>query len=79
MRPLNGSVLTIMGILVLALSARVACATAVQDLVRIKGHERNVLTGMGIVVGLNGTGDTSKDSFIAARPYASCSRIWETR
>jgi flagellar P-ring protein precursor FlgI len=25
---------------------------------------------MGIVVGLNGTGDTAKDSFVAARPYA---------
>jgi flagellar P-ring protein precursor FlgI len=67
---MNGSVLTILGTLVLALSARSASATAVQDLVRLKGHERNVLTGMGIVVGLNGTGDTSKDSYIAARPYA---------
>lgn len=47
-----------------------AFATNVQDLVRIKGLERNVLTGMGIVIQLNGTGDSSKDSFIAARPYA---------
>lgn len=45
-------------------------ATTIQDLVRIKGQERNVLTGMGIVVGLNGTGDSSKASFVAARPYA---------
>jgi flagellar P-ring protein precursor FlgI len=70
MRPTHGSATIIPGSLVLALCARVAVATAVQDLVRIKGHERNVLTGMGIVVGLNGTGDTSKDSYIAARPYA---------
>jgi flagellar P-ring protein precursor FlgI len=55
---------------VIALGADSAEGTTVQDLVRIKGLERNVLTGMGIVVGLNGTGDKSKDSFIAARPYA---------
>jgi flagellar P-ring protein precursor FlgI len=57
------------GVLV-ALCARSAVATAIQDLVRIKGHENNILTGMGIVVGLDGTGDTSKDSVVAARPYA---------
>src|SRR5689334_22917848 len=57
---------------VIALGAMNAAvrATTVQDLVRIKGQERNVLTGMGIVIGLSGTGDTSKDSFVAARPYA---------
>lgn len=57
---------------VLALGAIAAdvCATSIQDLVRIKGHERNVLTGMGIVIGLNGTGDNSKDSLLAVRPYA---------
>lgn len=55
---------------VVALSARVAHGTSVQDLVRLKGHEPVVLTGMGIVVGLNGTGDESKDSLVAARPYA---------
>ena len=70
MRRLSMDVLVLFGSVVLALSARVAPATAVHDLVRIKGHERNVLTGMGIVVGLNGTGDKSKDSYIAARPYS---------
>ncbi len=57
----------------LALSASIAPlarATSIQDLVRIKGQERNVLTGLGIVVALPGTGDKSKDSFAAARPYA---------
>ncbi len=54
---------------VLALCAESAPATAVQDLVRVKGHEKNILVGMGIVVGLNGTGDTSKSSFVAARPF----------
>lgn len=55
---------------VIALCATSAHATQVQDLVRIKGHERNVLTGMGIVIGLDGTGDEGKDSMVAARPYA---------
>lgn len=55
---------------ILAPSADIACATSVQDLVRLKGHEPVILTGMGIVVGLNGTGDESKDSLVAARPYA---------
>ena len=55
---------------VLAPGAAPARATTVQDLVRIKGHERNVLAGMGIVIGLDGTGDTSDDSFVAARPYS---------
>jgi flagellar P-ring protein precursor FlgI len=62
--------LLIITALVLALGAGIATATSIQDLVRIKGHEENVLVGMGIVVGLNGTGDKSKDSYVAARPYA---------
>lgn len=58
----------------LALGANSARATSVQDLVRLKGHEPVILTGMGIVVGLNGTGDRSKDSLVAARPYAELLR-----
>lgn len=53
-----------------ALPARFVLATSIQDLVRIKGQERNVVTGLGIVIGLPGTGDKSKDSMVAARPYA---------
>ena len=59
----------VLTVVVIALSARMAHATTIQDLVRIKGHERNTLVGLGIVVGLNGTGDRSKDSMVAARPY----------
>lgn len=55
---------------ILALAAAPARATTVQDLVRIKGLERNVVQGMGIVVGLNGTGDNSKRSEVTARAYA---------
>lgn len=51
-------------------SAGVAHATKIQDLVRIKGHEENVITGLGLVIGLDGTGDKTKDSYIAARPMA---------
>ncbi len=61
--------LAIMGA-VPAPGARDAAATTIQDLVRIKGHERNVLTGLGIITGLDGTGDTSRSSYVAARPYA---------
>lgn len=59
---------------VLALGATPAAATNIQDLVRIKGHERNILTGMGIVIGLDGTGDQARDSLVAARPYAELLR-----
>lgn len=60
----------ITGAAVLALSAGAASATTVQDLARVKGHERVVLTGLGIVIGLDGTGDSVKDSLVAARPVA---------
>ena len=59
---------------VLALGASAATATTVQDLIRLKGHEDNVITGMGIVIGLNGTGDTHRGSLIAARPYGELLR-----
>jgi len=59
----------IVGGAVVALCARGACATSVQDLVRIQGKGRVILQGMGIVVGLPGTGDSSKDSYVAARPF----------
>ena len=65
--------LRVIGCAVLAASALLAPsarATSIQDLVRIKGQERNVITGLGIVVALPGTGDKSKDSYVAARPYA---------
>lgn len=42
------------------LAAGEAAAVQVQEIVRIKGSERNKLVGMGLVVGLNGTGDGSK-------------------
>ncbi len=57
-------------LIILALSAEMTVATTLQDLVRLRGHDRVVLQGLGIVVGLEGTGDNSKDSLVAVRPYA---------
>jgi flagellar P-ring protein FlgI len=54
---------------VFARGGQEARATTVQDLARVKGMEENVFTGLGIVVGLDGTGDKGKDSLVAARPY----------
>ena len=59
---------------IVALGATTAHATTIQELVRIKGHEQNVITGMGLVIGLNGTGDQSSQALIAARPYAELLR-----
>ena len=70
MRMQAGRLLLTISSAVLALGASTATGTTIQDLVRIKGHEHNVLTGLGIVIGLDGTGDTAKRSLVAARPYA---------
>lgn len=54
----------------LAASATPASAVQVQDLVRVKGSETSKLVGMGLVVGLKGTGDGGK--FLPAmRPLAA--------
>ncbi len=42
--------------------ATVRADLRVRDICRVKGQERNVLHGIGIVVGLNGTGDTNSAS-----------------
>jgi len=44
-----------------------AWATDVQSMVRVKGLEQNELTGMGLIVGLAGTGDSTKRSLHIAR------------
>ena len=46
--------------LVLMLVCSSASAVQVQDLVRVKGAESSRLIGMGLVMGLNGTGDGAK-------------------
>ncbi len=62
------------GVAIVALGATTAHATTIQELVRIKGHENNVLTGMGLVIGLNGTGDDARQALLAARPYGELFR-----
>jgi len=47
-----------------------AFAVQVQDIVRVKGSESNKIIGMGLVVGLNGTGDGGK-FMPAMRPLAN--------
>lgn len=64
----------LMMVLVVQASASYAYSASIQDLVRIKGLEDNTVMGLGLVTGLDGTGDTSRDSFIAARPYAELLR-----
>jgi len=51
---------TILTLAIVAVLASAAQGVQVQDLVRIKGSETTKLTGMGLVVGLRGTGDGAK-------------------
>lgn len=59
--------------LVLAVALAVAPAARAGDLqeyVRLKGYEGNRLVGVGLVYGLNKTGDSMKDSTVTSQPYA---------
>ncbi len=47
-----------------------ARAGDLQEYVRLKGYEGNRLTGLGLVYGLDKTGDSMKESTITAQPYA---------
>ncbi len=49
--------------------ASTARATSVQELVRLQGQGESVLQGLGLVIGLPGTGDSGQD-LIVARPLA---------
>lgn len=57
-----------------AFAARPAVAGELQDFVRLRGLEGDTLVGLGLVTGLNGTGDSMKDSSIAGQPYAQLLR-----
>jgi len=46
-----------------------ASADTIKDLVRIEGTQENVLFGLGLVFGLNGTGDSGQD-LVTVRPLA---------
>jgi flagellar P-ring protein precursor FlgI len=57
-------------LVVLLVGSAATQAVQIQDLVRIKGAETNKLVGMGLVVGLRGTGDGGKFA-PAMRPLAA--------
>lgn len=57
--------------LLCAMLARPALAGQIQDYVRLRGLEGDKLIGLGLVVGLDGTGDSMKDSSIAGQPYSA--------
>ena len=73
-RPWAALAALLLGILCAAIPARPADAGQIQDFVRVRGLEGDVLVGMGLVVGLDGTGDSMKDSMIAGQPYAQLVR-----
>ena len=45
--------------LLLAIAMPAAASTRLKNICRVKGQEENVLRGMGLVVGLNGTGEAN--------------------
>lgn len=51
----------VLALVLVSLAAPTAPAIQIKDIVRQKGAEYNVLTGMGLVIGLNGTGDGDFD------------------
>lgn len=58
---------TLVLLFVTAMSAR---GTTVRDVCRIKGQGSSVLQGLGLVVGLNGSGDSGEE-LVMARPLAA--------
>ena len=55
----------LLALIVTAAHPGVASATSVQELTRIKGHGESVLQGLGLVVGLPGTGDSGEELAVA--------------
>jgi flagellar P-ring protein precursor FlgI len=45
--------------LLIGLTAQASASTRLKNICRVKGQEENVLRGMGLVVGLNGTGEAN--------------------
>jgi flagellar P-ring protein precursor FlgI len=65
MRRTLNTILIICALLAHTMLARAAFATSVKDLTRIDGQGESVLRGVGLVIGLQGTGDSTKDLQIA--------------
>jgi len=54
-------------------SAHAGATSRIKDLANIEGVRQNQLIGYGLVVGLNGTGDTLTTS---PSPSSRCKRCW---
>lgn len=52
-------VVTLVGLILLGAALPVAARTQLKNICRIKGQEENTLQGIGLVVGLNGTGEAN--------------------
>lgn len=61
------TVAALCGALCLAMIATPTRATTLRDIARIDGHGESVLRGLGLVIGLNGTGDSGQE-LLMARP-----------
>ena len=67
--PILSTLALALAIAAMLFAAPAARATDVKDLVRLKGQGESVLRGLGLVVGLAGTGDSGKE-LVVARPLA---------
>lgn len=56
-------------LVMIGFAPRSAQAMPVSELTRVAGLHENVIQGLGIVVGLSGTGDDAAGSLAVARPY----------
>lgn len=66
---MRNAIPTFLAAVLALLSAADAAGSEVKELVRMKGQGESVLRGIGLVVGLSGTGDSGKE-LVMARPLA---------
>ncbi len=62
-------------IVTMLLTAQPAAAVQMQDLIRLKGAESSKIVGMGLVIGLSGTGDGAKSATTMRRLAAMMNRL----
>ena len=63
-------------LMVLAFAGSPAAAVQVQDIAHLKGSESNKIIGMGLVVGLSGTGDGGKPRASGFILFYRYRKIW---
>jgi flagellar P-ring protein precursor FlgI len=63
--------------LILVLSAAYAqAAVRIKDIADIRGLRENQIVGYGLVIGLNGSGDTLRNAPLRSSPCSRCSTTW---